>query len=185
MRSRADNTEIKNPVEARHDISAGIQRALGLQKKLAQTALITALALAVQAAQVPDAAAGSSSMVIGVNAVVQARTQLKSLQQPATLLVTEADIQRGYVDVSGASLLDIWTNNPAGCVLTFEPSGFPFREVDITVMGREIVINPMGGMVIMPIRGRQQIALDYRFVLTSEARPGTYAWPLYVSVNTR
>jgi hypothetical protein len=185
MGSRVENMEIKSPVEVGHVISAGIQRALGLQKKLARAALIAAVALSVQAAQVPDAAAGSFSTVVGVNAVVLARTQLKSLRQPTTLVVTEADIQRGYVDVSGASLLEILNNNPAGCVLTFEPSDFPFREVDVTVMGKEIIINPMGGMIVVPVKGKQQIALDYRFVLTSEALPGTYAWPLSVSVNPR
>ena len=180
----ADNIKIKIPVEVGHVISAGIERAHGLQKKLVRAALIAAVALAsVHVAQVPHAAAGSFSTVIQVNAVVLARTQLKPLRQPAMLVVTEADVQRGYVEVSGASLFEIWNNNPAGCVLTFESSDFPFREAAVTVMGREIIIYPRGGMIVIPARGRQQIALDYRFILTSEAQPGTYAWPLSVSVN--
>jgi len=49
-------------------------------------------------------------------------------------------------------------------------------------MGGEIIINPTGGMIVIPVRGRQQIALDYRFILTTEAQPGTYAWAFSVSV---
>lgn len=158
----------------------------GLQKKLVRAALIVAVSLAsVYAAPVPDAMAGQSSTIIRVNAVVLARTQLKPLRQPAMLVVTEADVQRGYVEVSGASLFEIWNNNPAGCVLTFSPSDFPFREAAVTAMGREIIVYPTGGMIVMPVRGKQQIALDYRFVLTNETQPGTYAWPLSISVNPR
>jgi hypothetical protein len=186
MESSAGTIKNRIQTEVGHVSSAGIERAYGFRKKLVRAALIAVVVLAsVHAAQVPDAAAGSFSTVIQVNAVVLARSQLKPLRQPAMLVVTEADVQRGYVEVSGDSLYEIWNNNPAGCVLTLESSGFPFREGVVTVMGREFIINPTGGMIVISVRGRQQIALDYRFVLTSEAQPGTYAWPLFVSVNPR
>jgi hypothetical protein len=186
MESSAENIKIKIPVEVRQVSSAGIERAHGLQKNLVRATLIAAVALtSVHAAQMPDATAGSFTTVIQVNAVVLARTQLTPLRQPAMLVVTEADVQQGYVEVRGASLFEIWSNDPAGCVLTFESSDFPFREAAVSVMGREIIINPTGGMIVIPVRGRQQIALDYRFVLTTEAQPGTYAWPLSLSVNPR
>ncbi len=160
----------------------GIQ---GFQKKLVWPVLIFVVAFAsIFIAQVPQAT-GSVTTVVRVNAAVLARTQLTPLRQPSMLVVTDADIQRGYVDVSGASLFEIWNNMPAGCILTFESSGFPFQEVAVTVMGREIILYPTGGMIVLPVRGRQQVSLDYRFVLTSEARSGTYAWPLSISVNQR
>jgi hypothetical protein len=184
--SSAENIKIKIPVKAGDVSSTGRERRHCLQKKLVRAALIVVIALAsVHAAPVPDAVAGQGqfSTIIRVNAVVLARTQLKPLRQPAMLVVTEADVQRGYVEVSGASLFEIWNNNPAGCVLTFSSSDFPLREAAVNVMGREIIIYPTGGMIVMPVRGREQIALDYRFVLTNEAQPGTYAWPLSVSVD--
>jgi hypothetical protein len=186
MESAAENIKIRIPVEVGQVSFMRIDRAHSPQRNLVRAALIAALALvSVHASRVPDAAAGSFSTVIRVNAVVLARTQLKPLRQPSMLVITEADIQRGYVSVSGASLFEIWSNDPAGCVLTFESSDFPFREAAVSVMGREIIIYPTGGMIFMPVRGRQQIALDYRFILTTEAQPGTYAWPLSVSVNPR
>jgi hypothetical protein len=185
MESSAENIKIRM-VEVGHVSSAGIEKAQGFQKKLVRAALIAVISLAsVHASQVPDAVAGSFSTVVQVNAVVLARTQLKPLRQPAMLVVTEADVQRGYVEVIGASLYEIWNNDPAGCVLIIESSGFPFREAVVTVMGREFIINPTGGMIVTPVRGRQQIALDYRFVLTNEAQPGSYGWPLFVSVIPR
>ncbi len=186
MESPAENREIKGLVEMVHVSSARRRRTHGPQKNFVREALIAALALiSVHALQVPDAAAGSFSTIVKINAVVPARTQLKSIKQPATFLVTEADVRQGYVEVSGASLFEIWNNNPAGCVLTFESSDFPFREAAVTVMGREIIVHPTGGMIVLSVMGRQRIALDYRFILTSESQPGTYAWPLSVSVNPR
>ena len=186
MKLSTVNIEKRIPVEVGQVSSAGMDRAHGPQKNLVWASLIAALALAsVHASPVPDATAGSFSTAIRVNAVVLARTQLTPLQQPAMLVVTEADVQRGYVEVSGASIFEIWNNDPAGCVLTFESSDFPFREVAITVMGREIIVYPTGGMIVLPVRGRQLVALDYRFVLTNEARSGAYAWPISVSVNQR
>ena len=186
MKSPAGNIEFKSPFEAGYARPEGFQRSHDFQKKLVRAALMAAVALAsICTVSAHDVAAGSFSTAIQVNAVVLARTQLRSLLQPAALVVTETDVQRGYVEVSGASILEIWNNNPAGCDLTFEPSDFPFREADVSVMGRDIIIYPTGGMIVIPGSGRQQVALDYRFVLTDEAQPGSYAWPLSVSVNPR
>lgn len=146
---------------------------------LARTVLIAALVLA----SLQEAAAGPFSVQIHVNAVVLARTKLQSLRQPAMLMVTGADVRRGSVEVRGASLFEIRNNSPAGCVLTFASNNFPFREAVVTVMGREIIVKPTGGMIVLQVRGTQQIALDYRFVLSSEAHPGTYAWPFTVSAD--
>jgi hypothetical protein len=186
MEMSAKNIEIQGPVEAGCARSVGLHWVSNLQKKLIRVALIAALDLiSVYGVCVSDIAAGSFSTVVHMNAVVLERTQLKALLQPATLVVTEADVQQGYVDVNGTSLFEIWNNSSAGCVLIFESSDFPFQEADVFIMGREIIVYPTGGMVIIPVKGRQQIALDYRFVLSSKAQPGTYAWPLHVSVNTR
>ncbi len=186
MELSTKNVKIRIPVEVEHARSAGIERSHGFQKKLVRVVLIAVIALAsVHAVQVPQAAAGSISTVIRVSAVVLARSQLKALRQPAMLVVTEADVQRGYVEVSGASFYEIWNNSPAGCVLTLDSNGFPFREAVVTVMGREIIINPTGGIIVIPITGRREIALDYRFVLAGGAQPGTYAWPFSLTVNPR
>jgi hypothetical protein len=186
MKLSPENIKMRVPVELGQVSSAGIDRAHGPLKYFVRAALITAVALAsTHAFRVPNAAAGSFSTVIRVNAVVLARTQLTPLRQPTTLVVTAADVQRGYIEVRGASLFEIWNNDPAGCFLTFQSSDFPFREAAVSVMGREIIIYPTGGMILMPVTGRQQIALNYRFVLTTETQPGTYAWPLLVSVNPR
>ena len=186
MKSPAGNIEFKSRFEVGYARAAGFQKPHDFQRRLVRATLIAAVYLAFMCTvSAHDVAAGSFSTAIQVNAVVLARTQLRSLLQPAALVVTETDVQQGYVEVSGASLLEIYNNDPAGCILTFEPSDFPFREADVSVMGREIIIYPTGGMVVIPVSGRQQVALNYRFVLASETQPGTYAWPLSVSVNPR
>ena len=98
------------------------------------------------------------------------------------LVVTEVEVQRGYVE-GGASLFEIWTNDPAECALTVKSSDFLFREAAVIVMGGEIIINPTGGMIVIPVRVRQQIALDSRLSLPLKRSPapthGPSPFPLF------
>ena len=85
--------------------------------------------------------------------------------------------------MGGASLFEIWTNDPAECVLTVKSSDFLFREAVVTVMGGEVIINPTGGMIVIPVRVRQQIALDSRLSLPLKRSPapthGPSPFPLF------
>lgn len=135
-------------------------------------------ALAVEAS-----AATHTSIVI--KAVVLPIATIKIITEPSTLTVTGMDIRRGYVDAD-PSLLEIRTNSRRGCVLTLSAyESVPFRETEVTFPGHTVLVNHQGGMILLPLFGRQMIRIRYRFILGSDTPPGTYNWPFSLSISPR
>ena len=153
-----------------------------LQEMLVKAALIAALSLAT----IPSAAvveAGSFSTAVHVSAVVLARADLNIIKQPAELVLTDADVRRGYVEVDAVSMLELKSNSRAGCLLSFSAHGLPFKEASVNVMGRVVVLGQGGGLITLPVMGRTTVELSYRFVLARGTEPGTYEWPFSLSVS--
>ncbi len=161
-----------------------ISHGLRIQEKLVTAALIAALALApVAEAVAAQSAASAASAKITVSAMVLARASLNVLRQPSELVVTDADIRRGFLDVDAGSLVEIRNNSRRGVYVTFESHGLPFREALVRGFGREVSFGPNGGMITQPLTGKAVVALGYRFYFDGTAEAGTYAWPLSLSVN--
>lgn len=172
-----------------HQVAYGLK----LQQRLVTAALIAALSMA-NAWGVREAFADSPSgpaltAKIAMTATVLEHTSMSVLDQVRELVVTNADISRGYVEMSAASRIQVKSNNPAGYLLAFEVMNGPaavFNSVNVTVNGREVRLSPGGGWVPQPfIRGGVKLDLNYRFVLSRDAQPGTYNWPIMISVLRR
>jgi len=160
-----------------------IARVVRLQEMLMRAVLIAALSLtAVSAINVPEATAGISA-TMRISAVVLARANLNVLKQPQELVVTDADVRRGFVRVMEGSMLELKNNTRAGCLLSFAAQGLPFQETTVSVMGRDVVLGQDGGLVNLPVIGKATVSLGYRFVLAPGTQPGTYAWPFSLSVS--
>ena len=161
-----------------------IDHCLSIQEKLVAAALIAALSLA-PVAEVVAAQSSTQAMStkIAVSARVLARASMQVLRQPAEIVVTDADIRRGFLDVDAGSLIEIRNNSRAGVHITFESQGLPFRETMIRGFGREVALGPNGGIITQQITGTSVVALNYRFIFDKFSQPGTYAWPLAISVN--
>lgn len=177
-------------VEAGYAEPHHIEYALKLQQKLITAALVAALSLASLHDEAEAAESAGSAARFTVTATVQARTYLSVIHQSHELIVTNADIHLGYVDVRGASVVEIKNNSPSGYFIVFEGMGGPlnpFKEVHVQGMGRDVQIDFSGGMVSQPDTGRVPITMElsYRFALSNNARPGTYAWPLSIAVIPR
>ncbi len=112
---------------------------------------------------------------------------MELISQARELIVTNADIQQGFINIPTASRINVKSNNPAGYLLTFKVMSGPyplFSSVQVNVGGREILLPPTGGWVPQPyVRGGAVLDISYHFVLSEHARPGTYTWPLMVSVS--
>jgi hypothetical protein len=169
-----------------------LARGLRLQEMLVTAALVAALSLAeVAGAQEIQRGTGppaTGSARIRVAATVPSRATLRVLHQERTLVVTPEDVARGYVDAPAASRIEVRNNNRGGCLLVFEgvagPDG-PFGKVSVRGLGRDVEIGPEGGFVPHPYAPAPvTVELGYRFSLDRDARPGTYSWPLQVSVRT-
>jgi hypothetical protein len=178
-------------IEAGYAKPDQIDQGLKLQQKLVTAALVAALSLSTMVGTEPAHAAGSSAEAkIGISARVLERTRMTVLDQAQELVVTNADISRGYVEIPAATRISVKSNNPAGYLLAFEAANGAdslFQSVNVFIGGREVQLSPTGGgWVPQPyVRGEVTQYLSYRFALSRDARPGTYHWPLLVSALSR
>jgi hypothetical protein len=171
-------------IEAGHCKRNHIEHGLQIQSRLVTAALIAALSLApLNEAVSSQASTQVMSTQIQVTAKVLARASFHVIRQPAEIVVTEADIRRGYMDIKAGSLLEIKNNSRAGIMMSFEARGMPFKEVLVSGLGREGAIGPNGGIITHQLTGTSIVALNYRFVFDKTSQAGTYAWPLALNVS--
>ena len=176
-------------VEAGYAEPNQISHGLMLQQKLVTAALVAALSMSNLISGVPEAHAASTgfSTTIKIYARVLERTTMDVISQARELVITKSDIRRGYVDVSLASRVNVKTNNPAGYMLAFEiaeGTNGVFRGINVRLGGKEIQIPQRGGWIPQPfVRGGSVLDISYRFALSENAQPGTYSWPIMISVN--
>jgi len=131
--------------------------------------------------------ASSTSALMSVSVQVQARTLLNVESQPPSLVLTEADLARGYVEVPAVSRIRVRSNDPNGYLLAFDVTAGPFTAIEVTGLGPAARISANGGWLARPFTGTQPVTseLTYRFLLASNVQPGTYAWPVSVSARPR
>ena len=132
------------------------------------------------------AAADSSGAKLLVSATVIKHASLQVLVQPKSVLVTAADIARGYVDVMSPAQVAVQSNTPSGYLLIFESQGEFLRQTLIKGLGAEVQLGASGGGVTHRPSGRGMSKtvhdLEFRFLLSNSAQQGLYAWPLSLSV---
>lgn len=170
-------------------VDAGIlkpsQLASGLQLQRSLVALAMAATLAIGLA--PPAKAADGTARVGVGATVLKHVSLRVLQLPDTIQITEADIARGYVDVSTPSRLEIRSNSPAGFMLSIESQADFARGTEVRGSGGTTALGRFGG--VLSVKGGDAggmhttpVELSFRVLLSNEAQPGQHAWPLQISV---
>jgi hypothetical protein len=165
-----------------------VDRGLQLQQKLVTAALVAALSLSnvLVAREAHAGAPAGAAAKVTVTATVRERTSMQLLKQAQELVVTNTDIMRGYVEVPVAARINVKSNNPAGYLLAFEVTGGPvpfLNSLHVLVGGREVQLSPGGGWIPQPyVRGGATTDVSCRFDLSKDAQPGTYSWPLMISV---
>lgn len=159
-----------------------IRHGINLQQKLLTSILVGILALAA----IPDAEATpsqSSRAELKVSATVLPYTSLKVLNHSQTLMITQEDISRGYVDVVRAGSIEVKSNSRDGYYLSFECSDEVIRQVRVDGLGKPAILGPGSGIVPMQMDARvARIELSYRFILSDTAQPGVHPWPMVVEV---
>jgi len=122
-----------------------------------------------------------------VSATVLKHATLKVLAQPASIVVTAADIARGYVDVAAPAQVAIKSNSARGYMLEFAAEAEFTRQIEVRGLGSPVQLGPTGGAVMQPPAGpgitRATLELGFRFILADSARAGTYPWPMQLSVT--
>ena len=131
--------------------------------------------------------AGSTSATLSVSVTVPARTVLNVESRPPSLVLTEADLARGYVEVPAASRIRVRSNDPNGYLLAFDVTAGPFTAIEVKGLGPAARISANGGWLAQPFAGTEPVTseLTYRFLLAPNVQPGTYAWPVSLSARPR
>jgi hypothetical protein len=131
----------------------------------------------------PDAAAApASSKPMIVSATVAKRATLKVIAQPASLVVTQADLDRGYVDAESPVQVAVQCNSAAGYLMVVENTGNLVSGASIRGLGAAVQL-AASGVIPLPSTGAggASHSLSFRFLLSGSAGPGRYAWPVHIS----
>ena len=153
----------------------------GMQKRIAHAICLSALALA--AAHPLGTEAASKS--IAVSAFVTANAVMQVEYQAQQLVVTAADVARGYCDAPNASKLRVSSNSRNGYLISIFSRLPIFKTVRVDLPDASVHIGLDGGAIAQ--RGRHGMGMltqmTYRFMLADSVAPGTYPWPLALDVR--
>ncbi len=169
-------------ITAGHASKGQIESGLLLQRKLIAYVLAVTMGLA---PLVPPAEASQKSLAMPVSVTVIANAKMQTNYQAAQLEITDADVARGYVEVSSASRFSVSTNSRSGYIMEFHPVGNIFESVQVGGLGHVVQLGADGGAIVQ--RGllppNLTHELSFRFNLRSDTLPGSHPWPLLLSVR--
>ena len=171
-------------VLAGHVNAGQVESGLLLQRKLVACALAVTVGLAPIAMTSADAAQTSAAM--GVSVTVVAHVRMQTAFQATQLKISKEDVAHGYVSVPAASLFSVVSNSRSGYLLEFNPVGELFDSVQIGGLGNPVQMGADGGTIVQrgPLPANPTHELSFRFALRPDVLPGTYPWPLQLSVRS-
>ena len=139
----------------------------------------------------PNTARGAegptSSASVTVSARIRPSAAVGEVRHPSSLIITEADARRGYVDVPGGSSAAVRASAGTGYVLDIRVPNDLVLATEVRGMGRPRLLAPGGGTIVRQAAApvNERLTLRWRFYLRENARPGRYEWPVALSARPR
>ncbi|MDP9090399.1 MAG: hypothetical protein M3O26_16855 [Pseudomonadota bacterium] len=145
----------------------------------------TARVALIVAASVTAAGARDVHADLNVSVTVRAIAKIETQSAPAGLPISDADLQRGFIDVVQPTILTVRSNSPSGFsleVLTVAPVLSAMRVVGLT---SDLMLGAEGGTIIKRWQKPQSVdlSLKFRFTLAPGLRAGDYPWPVRLAVR--
>ncbi len=130
--------------------------------------------------------AGTGSRALNISTRVVQFLKYSILHQEINLVLGEADIERGYVDISRGMVLSVRSNSNNGYLVWFSTDSALLGDVTVFSENNAYRLSRSGNEVHMPFQGNNfsQKELSFRFHLSEDAVPGTYQWPVAVMLTT-
>lgn len=130
------------------------------------------------------AAAAGARTNVAVTVTVAKKASLTVLGQPQFVLVTAADVARGYVDVPAPAQIMVRSNSE-GYLLEFAPAADFIRGAVVSGLGNDIHLGPSGGSVAQRPAGSGTVtaSLHFRLLLSGQVAEGRHPWPVRLSVE--
>ncbi|MBA3773523.1 MAG: hypothetical protein H0X13_13850 [Ramlibacter sp.] len=152
----------------------------------AQAAAIAAALVSMLLAPMSAAANGAEAK-LQVSATVLKRASLKVVNAPSAVVITAADIARGYVDAPAPAQVDIQSNSLSGYAIEFASEGEFMRQILVKGLANDVQLSPAGGSVAQysqtPGMTKTTLALGFRFMLAQSTVQGTYPWPVRLTAT--
>jgi hypothetical protein len=156
-----------------------VEQGLHLQQLLISAALGSTIVLS----GAVTSEAGSSITSLTATATVKSTARMAVKHQTRQIVITDVDIAHGFLEVPAASRIEVKNSSLFGYIISFEALDGPFSTIVVKGLGREMQLASGNSWLLRPyIRGTEMLELTYRFILRDDARPGTYPWPLQMSV---
>jgi len=126
------------------------------------------------------AAAGTNKAGLHASVRVLPYVQYDINHQELNLTLAQQDIDRGYKEISNATIFSVKTNSPNGYVINFFIGGDYISEVSLSDGSNHYSLTESGGEVYFVYGGMNYVTkeLSFRFTLLSDTEPGTYGWPV-------
>ena len=147
--------------------------------------VVVVVCWAVGTCAAPSGGEAGVSATMTVGATVVAYAAVESVKHDGTLILTDDDVARGYVDLERGASLTVRTNSARGYWLGFELASEVVSGLTVSGLGEETFMRIPGASVFQPTHGftRQTIELRIRFHVSPDATPGVYPWPLAFAVT--
>jgi hypothetical protein len=138
-------------------------------------------------AEADDAAnaARRSHAMLDFRIVIPPVLKVKSLTVPSTLLVEQADIDRGYVEVNDASSLAVMTNSRDGFMLSAQIDSRLLERAEVRITNHTLhAAGDLSSMVVkLPARYHDRVGVSYRLYLAKHACAGIHRWPVALTFS--
>ncbi|MBI5663945.1 MAG: hypothetical protein HZC49_02470 [Nitrospirae bacterium] len=120
-----------------------------------------------------------------VSASVTPAVKYQVLHREASYTVSKADIEKGYIDISNALVLSVWTNSPNGYLLSIAFDKSHIKEIKIIDRYSSYLISSGFQEIHMPHHGMRYQAkeINMRLYLLADTKPGSYQVPVAVSIR--
>jgi hypothetical protein len=184
VRQRGSGRKLGEELVAAGDVDERrLAEVLSLQSRLVAVALAAALALAPATASAGSGSALSANAAINFIVKIPPTVRLQSLFQADHVTIEQRDVNRGYVEVASASRFELVANIPYD--VHFESHAAWFRSVKVSGFPDDFQFGAEGGRYFQPFKKMERgpRELTYRFELDPGTVPGTYRWPLSLSVS--
>jgi hypothetical protein len=130
-------------------------------------------------------AGADSHTQLVVGATVRPVARLETLAAPASLMVSDVDLRRGYVAVPQPVRVRVYSNSRAGFALDVRNLARDMPAVEVSGMGQDVEVTGEGGWIVQRWSEPQTVALElhFRFALPGGLAAGEYPWPVQLHVH--
>lgn len=161
-----------------------------MSKRQAQAKIVAgSLAAMVFALGVPSLAA-ADALSVEVRASVLRIAQISAVRAPETIVLDQADVQRGYVELAQPVEIDVRTNDRLGVTLGFSIDHPSVRAATLLAADRAVALGEGPALLFVartvpPGLRVQTVLLRARLELSPQAVPGLLPWPLSIYLAPR